>query len=257
MSTGRLGAGDTAIQPTILDAKGDLIVATAADTPARLAVGSSNQTLLADSAQATGIKWGSSPQSLMTATGDLLYASSANTPARLGIGSSGQALTVSGGVPAWTTLTSGFVGCSAYSDRGTSLTNGATTYALNMNAENFDTDNFHDNTTNNTRITIPSGKGGKYQVNIKVSYDNASGAPGYINLFLRINGSGTWNIASGSQISMNTNGGATGNNNNTILAVSNIVNFSAGDYFEVMSRTDNGNGTLAASPLVSVVYLGA
>jgi len=101
MSTGRLGAGDTAIQPTILDAKGDLIVATAADTPARLAVGSNNQTLLADSAQSTGVKWGSSPQSLMTATGDLLYASSANTPARLGIGSTNQVLTVSGGVPTW------------------------------------------------------------------------------------------------------------------------------------------------------------
>lgn len=107
MSTGRLGAGDTAIQPTIFDAKGDLIVATAADTPARLAVGSANQTLLADSAQSTGIKWGSSPQSLMTTTGDLLYASSANTPARLGIGSTNQVLTVSGGVPAWTTPSSG------------------------------------------------------------------------------------------------------------------------------------------------------
>jgi hypothetical protein len=104
MSTGRLGAGDTAIQPTILDAKGDLIVATAADTPARLAVGSANQTLLADSAQSTGIKWGSSPQSLMTATGDLLYASSANTPARLAIGSTNQVLTVSGGVPTWAAL---------------------------------------------------------------------------------------------------------------------------------------------------------
>jgi hypothetical protein len=42
MSTGRLGAGDTAIQPTIFDAKGDLLVATAADTPARLAVGTNN-----------------------------------------------------------------------------------------------------------------------------------------------------------------------------------------------------------------------
>jgi len=58
MSTGRLGAGDTAIQPTILDAKGDLIVATAADTPARLAVGTNGYALLADSTQATGVKWG-------------------------------------------------------------------------------------------------------------------------------------------------------------------------------------------------------
>jgi hypothetical protein len=57
MSTGRLGAGDTAIQPTILDAKGDLIVATAADTPARLAVGSTNQVLTVDSSTATGLKW--------------------------------------------------------------------------------------------------------------------------------------------------------------------------------------------------------
>lgn len=42
---------------TILDAKGDLISATAADTPARLAVGSNGQVLTADSAEATGLKW--------------------------------------------------------------------------------------------------------------------------------------------------------------------------------------------------------
>ena len=46
-----------AIQNAIMDAKGDLIGATAADTPARLAVGTNGQVLTADSAQATGIKW--------------------------------------------------------------------------------------------------------------------------------------------------------------------------------------------------------
>ena len=44
---------------TILDAKGDLITATAADTPARLAVGTNGQILQADSTTATGLRWAS------------------------------------------------------------------------------------------------------------------------------------------------------------------------------------------------------
>jgi hypothetical protein len=45
------------IAPTIVDAKGDLIGATAADTPARLAVGTNGQILTADSTAATGLAW--------------------------------------------------------------------------------------------------------------------------------------------------------------------------------------------------------
>ena len=46
-----------AIQNAIVDAKGDLIAASAADTPARLAVGANGETLVADSSTSTGLRY--------------------------------------------------------------------------------------------------------------------------------------------------------------------------------------------------------
>jgi len=46
-----------AIQNAIVDAKGDLIAASAADTPARLAVGNNGETLVADSSTSTGLRY--------------------------------------------------------------------------------------------------------------------------------------------------------------------------------------------------------
>jgi hypothetical protein len=47
----------TMVAKTIIDAKGDLIAGSAADTALRLAVGTNGQTLVADSTAATGLKW--------------------------------------------------------------------------------------------------------------------------------------------------------------------------------------------------------
>jgi hypothetical protein len=48
----------TDIPQSIVDAKGDLIVGTAADTVGRLAVGTNGQYLKADSTAGTGLAWG-------------------------------------------------------------------------------------------------------------------------------------------------------------------------------------------------------
>jgi hypothetical protein len=54
------------IPDAIVDAKGDLIAATAADTPARLAVGANGEMLVADSTTATGLAWGAVPEPDLT-----------------------------------------------------------------------------------------------------------------------------------------------------------------------------------------------
>lgn len=46
---------------SLLDARGDLIAASAADTPAKLAVGANGTLLIADSTQTTGLRWTTLP----------------------------------------------------------------------------------------------------------------------------------------------------------------------------------------------------
>lgn len=65
-----------AIQNAIMDAKGDLIAATAADTPSRLAVGTNGQVLTADSTAATGIKWASPSSGALVLTGSADFTTS-------------------------------------------------------------------------------------------------------------------------------------------------------------------------------------
>jgi hypothetical protein len=68
LSAGELSAtGGSGIAPTLVDAKGDLIVASAADTVARLPVGGTNgHVLTVDSAETLGVKWAAAAASNMT-----------------------------------------------------------------------------------------------------------------------------------------------------------------------------------------------
>jgi hypothetical protein len=65
------------------------------------------------------------------------------------------------------------LGCHVYHNADQTITN-ATLTAINFNSERFDTDAFHDNSTNNTRLTIPSGKGGKYVAGASIRVDTGS-----------------------------------------------------------------------------------
>lgn len=246
MSTGRLGAGDTAIQPTILDAKGDLIVATAADTPARLAVGSNNLVLTADSTQATGLKW-AAPDPLTT-KGDLFTFSTIED--RLAVGTNGQVLTAdsttSTGLKwATTSSTPTFVGCSLYNNADTSVNN--TTYTtLNFNSELFDTNGFHSTSSNTDRITIPTGYAGYYEIHLILTY--YSNSSGYRGALLDVNGSGI-----GGSFTANA-----GNITSTEWRMIRYLN--VGDYVQTKAYQNSG-GALSlyrsadASPF-TVTYLG-
>ena len=77
-----------------VDAKGDLIVGTAADTAARLAVGTNGHLLTAASGEATGLKYALDPViDLVTTKGDIVAATAADTLTRLGVGANGTLLT--------------------------------------------------------------------------------------------------------------------------------------------------------------------
>jgi hypothetical protein len=92
------------VSATVLSTTGDILYASAANTPARLGIGTARQ-VLATNAAATAPEWVASLQSLMTASGDIVYASGANTPARLAKGSDGDVLKLASGLPSWSATT--------------------------------------------------------------------------------------------------------------------------------------------------------
>jgi hypothetical protein len=61
-----------------------------------------------------------------------------------------------------------------------------TSTAVQWDAEGFDTSGFHDNVTNNTRLTVPAGEGGRYLVSGVISMFGTLGT--YREVLIRVSG---------------------------------------------------------------------
>jgi hypothetical protein len=180
MTVGRIPSVEGGIQPTLLTTKGDIIVATGNATLVRQGVGTNNQVLMADSAQADGVKWANEATATLTTTGDTLYASAANTPARLAIGSTGQVMTVAGGVPTWATAAGGGTSWTLLNSGGTALT-GATTITVS-GISNKD----------KIMVVIPLASSVNNQVAMTLRFNSDSGA-NYYSFGDRLQGRSTYN----------------------------------------------------------------
>jgi len=165
-----------------------------------------------------------------TTLGDIEYRSStANTNTRLGIGSTGQVLTVAGGVPSWATPAAGgstFVGAQAWKSSDQTISN-ATATIITVDSETFDTNGFHDSSTNTGRFTIPSGQGGYYLIYARIAWStNTTGAR---ILYLYKNGAQDHYMQSG-----------TLSNSFSTQVFTEVMSLSAGDYIEIRGEQSSG-----------------
>ena len=115
------------------------------------------------------------------AKGDLVVGSATNDAGVLAVGTNTHILVADStetlGMKWAAPASASFVGCMAVASGNTSVANATDTAVAFGGTDLYDTDGFHDPSSNNSRITIPSGKGGKYLFQTMIRWDgNSSGA---------------------------------------------------------------------------------
>ena len=214
-----------------------------ANTNTRLAIGSTGQVLTV----AAGVPSWATPtdQTPLTTKGDVFTFSTVD--ARLGVGANGTVLTADSaettGLKWAAPAAASFVGFSGTLATTTSTSNGVET-VLNFN-ETIDTNAFHSDVTNPSRVTIPAGYGGKYLLVAIMRY--ADNATGYRSIYFRKNGSAAPVVFI-----------PTGSGFATVVTASSLQTAVATDYFEIAARQGSGgNLNVENDTIFSAIYLGA
>jgi hypothetical protein len=194
---------------------------------------------------------------LLTTKGDIIVATGNATLVRQGVGTNGQVLTANSaqadGVEWATPAGPTFAGAQAsFSGSGetVSYTSGVA-LMLAFSFENYDTDGYHNTSSNKTRMTIPTGKGGYYSVGCNGIFLGT--VPGYGRILIYKNGTQYQEaLAYGGRIAdIQVSSG------NVSMSGSVIVAGAAGDYFEIAYVSDLSTGSKTAYGSFTVAYLGA
>ena len=165
------------------------------------------------------------------AKGTLVVGSGTDASSTLAVGSANQVLTVDSSTATglkWAAASSStptYVGCAVTASADTTIAN-TTFTALGWNTEDFDSDGFHDNTTNNSRLTIPSGKAGKYLVTVQYRWDTDANGTRY--LYIYKNGTNVKETTWKAQDKLNSN----------VMSV--VLNLAVGDYVQAYVYQDSG-----------------
>jgi hypothetical protein len=175
-------------------------------------------------------------KSVVTTAGDIIYRN-ATVPVRLGIGTANQVLAVNSGAtaPEWKTISTSptFVGVNATRTNVSTAVTANTEILVAFPTEEFDSNGFHDNSTNNSRLTIPSGYAGKYIVSAYCNNPNSPGSYQLLRLFKNGVLYTTGGVYGGEYARTSTGFG------NQAFGFSQTITTSVADYWEIKYQQNN------------------